>query len=80
MWSLTIDVFQDPNFAAATVTNVITEIAQEHNPTPPLTSAVAPPALTVVAMVTAQEHNPTPPLTPAVAVPPSVAMTSLSIV
>ena len=35
LWSLTIYVFQDSDFAAATVTNVITEAAQEHNPMPP---------------------------------------------
>ena len=69
VWSLAIDVFQDSDIAAATVTSEITEAGQEHNPMPPLTPAVAPPALTVVAMVTAQEHNPTPPLTPAVAAP-----------
>ena len=37
LWSLTIDVFQDSDFAAGTVTNVITEAAQEHNPMPPVT-------------------------------------------
>ena len=47
-WSLTIYVFQDSDFAAATVTNVITEAAQEHNPTPPLTVAVAAPALAAI--------------------------------
>ena len=73
-WSLTIYVFQDSDFAVATVTNVITEAAQEHNPTPPLTPAVAAPALKAVAMVTAQEHNPTPPLTPAVAAPALTAV------
>ena len=67
MWLLAIGVFQDSDIAAATVTNVITEAGQEHNPTPPLTPAVAPPALTAVAMVTAKVHNPTPRLTPAVA-------------
>ena len=51
LWSLTID----SDFAAATVTNVIKEAHQEHNPMPPLTPAVA--------LVTAQKHNPTPPLT-----------------
>ena len=35
LWSLTISVFQDSDFAAAMVTNVITEAAQEHNPMPP---------------------------------------------
>ena len=69
LWSLTIYVFQDSDFAAATLSNVITEAAQEHNPTPPLTPAVAAPALTSVAMVTAQKHNPTSPVTPAVAAP-----------
>ena len=69
LWSLTIDVFQDYEFAAATVTNVFTEATQVHNPMPPLTTTVAAPALTAVAMVTAQEHNPTPPLTPVVAAP-----------
>ena len=54
LWSLNIYVFQDSDFAAATVTNVITEAAQEHNPMPPLTPTVATPALTAVAMVTAQ--------------------------
>ena len=58
LWPLTIYVFQDSVFAGATVTNVITEGAQEHNPMPPLTPAIAAPALTAVAMVTAQEHNP----------------------
>ena len=38
-----------PDFAAATVTNAITGAAQEHNPTSPLTPAVAAPALTAVA-------------------------------
>ena len=52
--SLTIHVFQDSDVAAATVSNVIMEAAQEHNPTPPLTPAVAALALTAVAMVTAQ--------------------------
>ena len=33
--SLTIYVFQDYDFAAVTVTNVITEAAQEHSPMPP---------------------------------------------
>ena len=69
LWSLTIYVFQDSDFAAATVTNVIMEAAQEHNPMPPLTPTVAAPAMTAVAMVTAQEHNPMPPLTPTVATP-----------
>ena len=32
LWSLTIYVFQDPDFVAAMVTNIITEAAQEHNP------------------------------------------------
>ena len=59
-------MFQD--FAAATVTNVITEAAQLHNRMPSLTPAVAAPTLAAVAMVTAQEHNPMPPLTPALAV------------
>ena len=35
LWSLTIDIFQDSDFAAATVTNVITEAVQEHNTTLP---------------------------------------------
>ena len=48
------DVFQNSDFAAATVTIVITEAGQEHNPTLPLTPAIAAPALAVVAMVTAQ--------------------------
>ena len=64
---MVIDVFQDSDFAAATVTNVITKAARHHKPTPALTPAVAAPALTAVAMVNAQEHNPTPPLTPALA-------------
>ena len=51
MWSLTIYVFQDPDFAAAMVTNVITEVAQEHNP-------VAAPALTAVAMEAVPELCP----------------------
>ena len=74
LWSLTIYVFQDSGFAAATVTNVITEAAQEHNPTPHLTPAVVAPALTAVAMVNAQENNPTPPLTPVVAAPALTAV------
>ena len=41
MWSLTIYVFQDSDFAAAMVTNVNTEAAQEHNPMSPVTTAVA---------------------------------------
>ena len=49
LWSLTIYVFQDSDFAAAVVTNVITEAAEEHNTMPPLTLAVAAPALTAVA-------------------------------
>ena len=64
-----IYVFQDSGFAAATVTYVITEAAQEHNPMPPLTLAFAAPALIAVAMVTVQQHNPSPPRTPAVAAP-----------
>ena len=60
MWSFTIYVLQDSDFAAATVTNVMPEAAQEHNPMPPLT-----PALAVVVMVIVQEHNPTPHLIPA---------------
>ena len=54
LWSLNIYVFQDSDFAAATVTNVITEAAQQHNPRSPLTPTVAAPALTAVAMVTTQ--------------------------
>ena len=67
LWSLTIKlhIFQDSDFAAATVTNIITESAQKHNHMPPLIPAVAALALTAVAMVTAQKHNPLPPLTPA---------------
>ena len=68
IWSLTRYVLQDSDIAAATVTKVITEAAQEHNPTPPLTPDVATPALTAVVMVTVQEHNHTSPLTPVVAV------------
>ena len=45
LWSLTIYVFQDSDVAAATVSNVIMEATQEHNPMPPLTPAVAAPAL-----------------------------------
>ena len=52
LWSLTIYIFQDSDFAAATVTNVIMEAAQEHNPMPPLTPTVAAPALTAVSMET----------------------------
>ena len=69
IWSLTRDVFQDSDIAAATVTKVITEAAQEHNPTPPLTPAVATPALTAVIVVTVQEHNHTSPLTPVISAP-----------
>ena len=70
-------LFQDSDFAAATVTNVITEAVQEHNLICHLavTPAVAAPALIAVAMVTAQEHNHTPPLTPAVVAP---ALTDVS--
>ena len=50
LWSLTIDVFQDSDFVAAMVTNVITEAAEDHNPMLPLTPVVAAPALTDVAM------------------------------
>ena len=69
IWSLNRDVFQDSDIAAATVTKVITEAAQEHNPTPPQTPAVATPALTAVVVVTVQEHNHTSPLTPVVSAP-----------
>ena len=69
LWSLTIYIFQDSDFAAAMVNNVITEAAQEHNPMSPVTPAVAAPALTAVVMVSAQKHNPTPPLIPVVAAP-----------
>ena len=65
----------DFDFTAATVTNVITEAAQEHNPMSPLTPAVAAPALTAVTTVTAQGHNHTQPLTPVVAAP---ALTAVS--
>ena len=58
LWSLTIYVFQDSDFATATVTKVITEAAQEHNPTPLLTPAVAAPALTAVAMEAVPELCP----------------------
>ena len=58
LWSLTIYVFQDSDFAAATVTNVITEAAQEYNPTPLLTPVVAAPTLTVVAMEAVPELCP----------------------
>ena len=47
---MTIYVFKGSDFAAATVTNVITEVAQEHNPMPPLTPTVAAPALTAVSL------------------------------
>ena len=47
---MVIDVFQDSDFAAATVTNVIRKAARPHKPTPPLTPALAAPALTAVAM------------------------------
>ena len=68
MWSLTIDVFQDSDFAAATVTNVITKAAHEHISTYVTSdpSCCSSSTDTAVAMVTTQEHNPTPPLTPAV--------------
>ena len=58
MWSLTIYVFQDSNFAAAMVTNVTTEAAEEHNPMPPLTPVVAAPALTDFAMEAVPELCP----------------------
>ena len=74
LWSLTIYLFQDSDFAAAVVTNVITEAAQEHNPVSHVTTTVATPALTAVVMVTAQKNNPTPPLTPVVAVPALTAV------
>ena len=74
IWSLTIYVFQDCDFAAAMITNVITEAAQEHNPMSHVTTAVAAPALTAVVMVIAQQHNPTPPLTPVVAAPALTAV------
>ena len=80
LWSLNIYVFQDSDFAAATVTNVITEAAQEHNPMSPLTSTVATPVLTAVAMVTAQEHNHTLPLTPVVAAPALTAVSMEAVV
>ena len=60
---------EDSDSVVAMVTNVITEAAQEHNSMPPLTPAVATPALTAVVMVIAQEHNPTPLLTPVVVAP-----------
>ena len=69
-------VFQDSDFTAASVTNVVTEAAQEYNHTPPLTPTVAAPALTAILMVSAQEHNPTPPLTLAVAAPALRAVTT----
>ena len=47
---MVIGVFQDSDFAAAMVTNVITKTARQHKPTPPLTPALAAPALTAVAM------------------------------
>ena len=71
---MVIDVFQDSVFAAAMVTNVITEAAQEHNHMSPVTLVVAAPALTAVVMVIAQEHKPTPPLTPVVSALTAVAM------
>ena len=74
LWSLTIYIFQDSDFVATTVTNVITEAAQEHNPISPVTPAVAAPTLTAVVMVIAQKHNPTPPLTPVVAAPALTAV------
>ena len=58
LWLMTIYVFQDSNFAAAVVTNVITEAAEEHNPMPPLTPVVATPALTDVAMEAVPELCP----------------------
>ena len=69
IWSLNRDVFQDSDIAAATVTKVITEAAQEHNPTPPQTPAVSNPAMTAVVVVTVHEHNHTSPLTPVVSAP-----------
>ena len=65
---------EESDFAVAMVTYVITEAAQKHNPMPPLTPAVAAPALTAVVMVNAQEHNPTPVLTPVVASPALTAV------
>ena len=62
LWPLTIDVFQDSDFAAAMVTNAITEAAQEHNRTPPLTPAGAAPALTAVATEAVPELCPPLPL------------------
>ena len=58
LWSLTIYVFQDSDFAAAMITNVITEVAQEHNPMSPVTPAVAAPALTAVVMEAVPELCP----------------------
>ncbi|KAI0238671.1 hypothetical protein LSAT2_010602 [Lamellibrachia satsuma] len=58
IWSFTIYVFQDSDFAAATVTNVITDAAQVHNPTPHLTPADAAPALIAVAMEAVPELCP----------------------
>ena len=58
LWSLTIYVFKDSDFAAAMVTNVIMEAAEEHNPMPPLTPVVAAPALTDVAMEAVPELCP----------------------
>ena len=55
LWSLTIYVFQDSDFAAAMVTNIITEVAQEHNPVTPV---VAAPTLTAVAMEAVPELCP----------------------
>ena len=54
LWPLSTDVFQDSDSAAATVTNAITEAAQGHNPTPPLTPTIAATSLTAIVMVTAQ--------------------------
>ena len=54
-----IYVFQDSDFAAAAmVTNVITEAAQEHNPMSPLTPVVAALALTAAAMEAVPELYP----------------------
>ena len=62
LWPLTIDVFQDSDYAAATVTNVIREAAHEHKPAPPPIPAVAAPALTAVAIEAVPELCPPLPL------------------
>ena len=61
-WPLTIDLFQDSDFGVAMVIYAITEAAQEHNHTPPLTPVVAAPALTAAATEAVPELCPPLPL------------------